>query len=129
MKLKSFILLLILTFYKKHKNKEMAKFVFWCYRQPITDKNNLEEKTKKIAESIVPKNIKAASKYEIIRNKHTFLTTFNNNSHFEQEKESICIGKMFGKKQNWWKIGTEKPDGNYVLLRNEEEKQQIEILI
>ncbi|MGB1205892.1 MAG: hypothetical protein ACPG5B_09610 [Chitinophagales bacterium] len=106
----------------------MAKFVFWCYRQPITATNNLEAKTKKIAENIIPQNIKAISNYEIVKNKHSFLAIFNNNGHFEQQDDSICIGKTFGKVPNWWKIGTEKPDGNYVLIRNNEDKQQVEIL-
>lgn len=101
----------------------MSKIIYACLNNQkpgASFKRNLEL----ISDKILPDNITALPP-KIIEDKGIIFGIFNPNDLILIKDNSVCLGSMFGKKDQWWKPMQKYPDGSYALFRSNDDCVEI----
>lgn len=108
---------------RKLKRLKMSKIIYTCLNnQKLASsfKRNLEL----ISDKIMPDNITALPP-KIVKDKGIIFGIFNPNDLILLKDNSVCLGSIFEKENQWWKPVQKYPDGSYALFRGNDDCVEI----
>ena len=100
----------------------MSKFL-WVFKKRENPKD-LSRKIEKICNDLVPEKI-IPEKTKIIENENSVVGIVNPKNNVYEKGKSFYIGNLLGKYTDWNIPGTQKPDGSFSLVRENEDYIEI----
>ncbi len=101
----------------------MAKILFMYFKdreQNPYSHRDIEILSKRLA----PDNISPAPPL-VINNNGVLIGVFNPVESLPIKDTSVCMGNLIEPEDDWWKPGTEIPDGSYALFRSDENRVEL----
>lgn len=102
----------------------MSRFLVVCYRNSSED-HLIETRIRSLCHYLAPDNI-SVRRPDLRRQNGVLVAVLNPSSTVRFEGVSLCLGHMFEKRADWFRIGSPVPDGSYAMVRVA--GQQIELL-
>ena len=102
----------------------MAKFISVCFRKPEGCPPNFNSTLSRLVEKLIPDNLNP-SPPKILQDETCFTILINPTSILKTEGLSAGVGVMTYHVDDWHKVDGPIPDGNYALIRVNEEKIEL----
>ena len=95
----------------------MADFILIC-RRPGRQRSLDADDLARVAERLAPSNIDARPT-RLVEGRDLSIAVLNPSPEGVRVRDdAVCLGGIFGDPGQWWRVGSEPPDGTYVLLRH-----------
>ncbi len=101
----------------------MSQAIYICYRKN-TEKRHGSGDLKSLSRRLSPDNI-TPNKPIVIENENTMIGIFNPVNGLNVVTNNVYLGQIVGKHDDWWRVGTDAPDGTYAMFRGNAESVEI----
>ncbi|UJH91311.1 hypothetical protein LZ575_00455 [Antarcticibacterium sp. 1MA-6-2] len=101
----------------------MSKVLYVCSRKPFTG-SKIEAKVQRICEDLNAGNLE--SKPSILYHEKNIVYGISNpTSTIRTKGLNVLLGKIFGEETKWFDLLAESPDGNFVILRSNDNNVEL----
>lgn len=101
----------------------MSKLIYLCSRTG-EDLPYSSYDLERVLARLAPDNL-APRPPRILEGAGTLIGIFNPADALPIRGESVCLGALFGYRDDWWRPGAEVPDGSYALFRGDGETLEL----
>jgi hypothetical protein len=101
----------------------MSKIVYLCFKDPGSSCFSRED-IEVVIKRIGPDNISARAA-DIMESEGIIYGIANPSETIQKRGQSVLMGQAFGQAADWWKPGTQAPEGTYAIFRADESSVEL----